>query len=107
MDKKNIGKRNNTMTNTLINKIGLAQVEELWIKYGCYKAADELSRMLNEYISFSTLRYLSQVLNWRRPVNLKSAIYTGVKRGTIPPAYYKHLIFPEEVNKNEHYIIPE
>lgn len=96
-DNKNIGKRNNTMTNTLINKIGLEKVEQLWVQYGCYKAADELSKMLNQYISFSTIRYLSQALNWTRPVNPKSAIYEGVKRGTLPSSFYKHLIFPEEM----------
>ena len=100
-DKNNIGKRENTMTKTLINKIGLQEVEKLWIQYGCYKAADELSKMLNTYISFSTIRYLSQVFNWMRPVNTKSAIYVGVKRGTVPSSYYKHLIFPVEENKNE------
>ncbi len=108
MDKKNIGKRNNTMTNTLINKIGLEQVQAIWIKYGCYKAAEELSKMLNEYISFSTIRYLSQALNWTRPVNPKSAIYKAVViKKTMTASYYKHLIFPMEGNKNEHYIIPE
>lgn len=101
-DNKNIGKRQNTMTNTLVNKIGLEEVERLWIKCGCYKAAEELSRMLDQYISFSTIRYLSQVFDWKRPVNTKSAIYVGVKRGTVPSSYYKHLIFPEEGNKNEH-----
>ena len=94
-DNKNIGKRNNTMTNTLINKIGLEEVENLWIQYGCYKAAEELSNMLDQYISYSTIRYLSQVFDWKRPVNLKSAIYVGVKRGSVPSSYYKHLIFPE------------
>lgn len=101
MDNKNIGKRKNTMTKTLINKIGLEAVEKLWIQYGCYKAADELSTMLNTYISFSTIRYLSQIFDWKRPVNLRSAIYVGVKRGTVPASYYKHLIFPEEETKNE------
>jgi len=101
-DKNKIGKRQNTMTKTLINKIGLEEVEQLWIKYGCYKAAEELSKKLDEYISFSTIRYLSQVFDWKRPVNPKSAIYVGVKRGTVPSSYYKHLIFPEEEIKNEH-----
>ena len=96
-DKKNIGKRNNTMTKTLINKIGLEEVEKLWIQYGCYRAAEELSKMLDTYVSFSTLRYLSQVFDWKRPVNPRSAIYVGVKRGTIPASYYKHLIFPEDM----------
>lgn len=95
-DIKQIGKRKNTMTNTLITKIGLDEVEKLWIKYGCYRAAEELSKSLNEYVSFSTIKYLSQVLNWRRPVNTKSAIYLGVKIGTLPSSLYKHLIFPEE-----------
>ncbi len=105
-DNKNIGKRNNTMTKTLINKIGLAEVERLWIQYGCYRAAEELSKLLEQYISFSTIRYLSQVFNWTRPVNPKSAIYLGVQRGTVPASYYKHLIFPVEVNKYEHNNIP-
>jgi hypothetical protein len=89
------------MTNILINKVGLSEVQRVWIQYGCYKAAEELSKILNQYISFSTLRYLSQAFDWKRPVNPKSAIYVGVKRGTVPVSYYKHLIFPEEIIKNE------
>ncbi|MBV6419624.1 MAG: hypothetical protein DAHOPDDO_00847 [Ignavibacteriaceae bacterium] len=94
-DKNKIGKRSNTMTHILINKIGLEEVEQLWVKYGCYKAAEELGKMLNQYVSFSTIRYLSQVLDWKRPVNPRSAIYEGVKRGTIPADNFPHLIFPE------------
>jgi len=99
-DKNKIGKRNNTMTKTLINIIGLEEVEKLWIQYGCYRAAEELSKILNQYVSFSTLRYLSQVFDWKRPVNLKSAIYVGFKRGTISADNFPHLIFPMEVNEN-------
>lgn len=95
-DKNDIGKRKNTMTQKLISNIGLEKVEDIWVKNGMYKGAEELSKILNEYISSSTLRYMSQKFNWKRPVNLKSAIYVGVKRGTIPSSYYKHLIFPEE-----------
>lgn len=97
-DNKNIGEKQNTMTNILVSKIGLEEVEQLWIKYGCYKAAEELSKMLGQYISFSTIRYLSQVFDWKRPVNPKSAIYVGVRRGTVLASYYKHLIFPEWEN---------
>lgn len=93
-DNKGIGKKQNTMTNTLVSKIGLEEVEKLWIKYGCYKAADELSKRLNQYISFSTIRYLSQVCGWTRPVNMKSAIFVGVQRGSVDASYYPHLIFP-------------
>jgi len=100
-DNKNIGKRNNTMTNTLINKIGLEEVEKLWIQFGCYKAAEELSKELDQYVSFSTIKYLSQVLNWRRPVNPKSAIYVGVQRGTISADNFPHLIFPEEISNEK------
>ena len=57
-DNKNIGKRNNTMTKTLISKIGLEKIEAIWIKNGMYKGAEELSKMLNEWVSFSTLRYM-------------------------------------------------
>jgi hypothetical protein len=97
MDSKDIKTRNNTMTQKLIQNVGLEEVEKLWIQFGMYKGADELSKLMQEYVSFSTLRYLSQKYNWRRPVNPKSAIYVGVKRGTVPSSYYKHLIFPEEI----------
>ena len=100
-DNKNIGKRNNTMTQKLINNIGVGEVEKIWIQYGMYRAAEVLSNVLNEYIGSSTLRYMSQKFNWKRPVNPKSAIYLGVKRGTVPSSYYKHLIFPEEEKNNE------
>ena len=100
-DNKNIGKRNNTMTQKLINKIGLEKIQAIWVQYGMYKGAEELSKILEEYVSFSTLRYLSQIFDWKRPVNPKSAIYIGVQRGTIPSSYYKHLIFPKEITKNE------
>ena len=96
-DKNKIGKRQNTMTNTLINRIGLEDVEKLWVQYGCYKAAEKFSRMLNQYISFSTIRYLSQALDWTRPINPKSAIYVGFKRGTILAENFPHLIFSEGV----------
>ena len=95
-DINRIGKRKNTSTQKLINTIGLEEVKQVWIRHGMYKGAEELTRILKQYISASTLRYLSQVCNWQRPVNLKSAIYVGVRRGTVPAAYYKHLIFPEE-----------
>ncbi len=100
-DKNNIGKKSNTMTKTLINEIGIDEVKKIWIKYGMYKGAEELSKLLQEYVSFSTLRYMSQKYNWKRPVNPKSAIYIGVKRGTIPSSYYKHLIFPEEITNEK------
>jgi len=99
-DNKNIGKRNNTMTQKLISKIGLEKIQAIWVKYGMYKGAEELSKLMDEWVSFSTLRYLSQRFDWKRPVNPKSAIYVGVQRGTVHASYYKHLIFPEEI-KNE------
>ncbi len=101
MDNKNIGKRNNTMTQKLINKVGLKEIERVWIKNGMYKGAEELSKLINEYVSFSTLRYMSQKYSWRRPVNPRSPILVGVQRGTVPASYYKHLIFPVEVTKYE------
>lgn len=100
-DNNKIGKRKNTMTQKLISKIGLDKVEAIWVKNGMYKGAEELSKILNEYISSSTLRYMSYKFDWKRPVNLKSAIYVGVKRGTVPSSYYKHLIFPTEETQNE------
>ena len=96
-DNNNIGKRNNTMTQKLINKIGLEKIQAIWVQYGMYKGAEELSKIMNEWVSFSTLRYLSQRFDWRRKCNPKSAIYVGVQRGTVPASYYKHLIFPEEI----------
>ncbi len=94
-------KKQNTMTQKLISKIGLEKIEQLWVQYGCYKAAEELSKRINEYVSFSTLRYLSQRFDWRRPIHPNSPILIGIKRGSVKASYYKHLIFPEEITKNE------
>ena len=102
MDNKNIGKRNNTMTQKLINKLDINEIERIWINYGMYKGAEELSNLLNEFISASTLRYLSQRFDWRRPVHPNSPILIGVQRGTVSSSYYPHLLFPEEELKNEH-----
>ena len=99
-DNKNIGKRNNTMTQKLINKIGLEKIQAIWVQYGMYKGAEELSKLMQEYVSFSTLRYMSQKYDWKRSVNKLSPIYKGVMAGTVPAAYYKHLIFPTEENEN-------
>ncbi len=100
-DNKDIKTRNNTMTQKLIKNIGLEEVKKIWIQFGMYKGAEELGKLMNDYVSFSTLRYMSKKFDWKRPVNPKSAIYVGVKRGTVPSSYYKHLIFPEEITKNE------
>jgi len=52
---------------------------------------------MDEYVSPYVLRYRSNHFDWGRPVNVKSAIYVGVKRGSRPASFYKHLIFPEEM----------
>ncbi len=90
-------------TQKLIKTIGLAEVEKAWQKRGM-NAWEELSIRMNEYVSPYVLRYMSNKYGWKRPVNKKSAIYKGVLAGTVPAAYYKHLIFPMEENKNEHII---
>ena len=100
MDNKNIGKRNNTMTQKLIYKIGLEKVQAIWIQFGMYKGAEELSKLMQEFVSSSTLRYMSNKYNWKRPANKLSPIYKGVQAGTVPASYYRHLIFPKEETEN-------
>ena len=100
MDNKNIGKRKNTMTQKLLTTIGLEEIEKIWVKLGMYKAAEELSKLMNEYVSFSTLRYMSQKYCWRRAINKKSPLFKGYLNGNVDPKTYKHLIFPEEM-RNE------
>ena len=100
-DNKNIGTRKNPMTQKLLKNVGLEEVEKTWIRLGMYKGAEELSKLMQEYVSFSTLRYMSQKYDWKREGNKLSPIYKGVQAGTVPAAYYKHLIFPEEVTQNE------
>jgi len=90
-----------SMTQRLLKKIGEGRVVEYWTKYGMYKAALLLSMEMQEYVSPYVLRYMSNKYNWKRPVNKLSAIYKGVKAGTVPAAYYKYLIFPEEEKENE------
>jgi len=98
-DNKNI--RNNTMTQKLLRTVGEEKLKELWIKYGMYKSAELLSDELQEYFSSATIRYLSQIKNWKRPINELSPLYKGYLAGNVDPSKFKHLIFPEEVIKNE------
>ena len=99
MDNKHI--RKNSMTQKLLENIGEPRLQELWVKYGMYKSAEILSEELQEYVSFSTMRYLSQIKNWKRPINKLSPMYKGYLAGNVDPSRYKQLIFPMEGNKNE------
>ncbi len=89
-----------SMTQRLIKTLGIEEVEKAWKQRGM-NAWEELSKKMNEYVSPYVLRYMSNKYNWKRPVNKLSAIYKGIKAGTVPAAYYKHLIFEEEVENNE------
>ena len=103
MKNKGIRKLRDTsysMTQRLLKKFGEPKVVEYWTKYGMYKSAELLSIEMQEYVSPYTMRHLSNIKNWKRPVNKKSPIYKGVLAGTVPAAYYKHLIFPKEENEN-------
>jgi hypothetical protein len=91
-----------SLTQRLIKKLGIEEVEKTWQKLGIYKAADELSkRMDDEFISPYVLRYMSNKYDWKREANKYSPIYKAVLAGTRPAAYYKHLIFQKEIIKNE------
>ena len=94
MDKRKL--RENSTTKMIIKKIGLEEVEKCWQKFGMYRASLELSAQTKLYVSPYVLRYMSNKYNWKRNVNKLSAIYKGVLAGTVPAAYYKHLIFNED-----------
>jgi hypothetical protein len=99
-----IRKKRNTdysMTQRLLKKLGEGRVVGYWQSHGMYKASELLSKEMQEYVSPYVLRYMSDKYDWKRNCNPKSAIYKGVKAGTVPAAYYKHLIFSEEVTQNE------
>ena len=89
------------MTQRLLKKLGEGRVVGYWQRHGMYKASELLSIEMQEYVSPYVLRYMSNKYDWKREVNKLSAIYKGVKAGTVPAAYYKHLIFSEEVTQNE------
>jgi hypothetical protein len=89
-----------SMTQRLLKNLGEQRVNETWQKYGMYKSAELLSKDMQEYVSPYTMRHLSNIKNWKRHVNKKSPIYKGILAGTVPAAYYKHLIFQEEINEN-------
>ncbi len=103
MDNRGIRKTRDTsysMTNKLIKNLGIEEVEKTWQRLGMYKAADEVGKLMQEFVSSSTLRYMSNKYDWKRLVNKNSPIYKGVMAGTVQASFYKHLIFPEE-DKNE------
>lgn len=98
-----IRKKRNTdysMTQRLLKKLGEGRVVGYWQRHGMYKASELLSKEMQEYVSPYVLRYMSNKYDWKRPVNKLSIIYKGVKAGTVPAAYYKHLIFNLEVEEN-------
>ena len=105
MDNKGIRKQRDTsysMTQRLLKKLGEGRVVEYWKRHGMYKSAELLSIEMQEYVSPYVLRYMSNKYDWKRPVNKLSPIYKGVKAGTVPASYYRHLIFPkEEMNYGE------
>ena len=90
-----------SMTQRLLKKLGEGRVVGYWQSHGMYKASELLSKEMQEYVSPYVLRYMSNKYDWKRNCNPKSAIYKGIKAGTVPAAYYKHLIFSEEVTQNE------
>ncbi len=90
-----------SMTQRLIKALGIQAVFSSWQRHGMYKSAELLSVEMQEYVSPYVLRYMSNKYDWKRPVSKKSAIFKGVLAGSVPAAYYKHLIFPMEENKNE------
>ena len=103
-DNKNIEKtilRKNSMTQKLLATIGENRLKELWVKYGMYKSAELLSMELQEYVSFSTMRYLSNLKDWKRQVNKLSPLYKGYLAGNVDPSYFKHLIFEEETQNEK------
>ena len=104
MDNKDIRKtilRKNSMTQKLLATIGENRVKELWVEYGMYKSAELLSDELQEYVSSSTIRYLSQIKYWQRKVNKLSPLYRGYLAGNVDPSYFKHLIFEEETQNEQ------
>ena len=97
-DNKNIEKtilRKNSMTQKLLATIGENRLKELWVKYGMYKSAELLSMELQEYVSFSTMRYLSNLKDWKSQVNKLSSLYKCYLAGNVDLSYFKHLIFAE------------
>lgn len=98
-----IRKKRNTdysMTQRLLKKLGEGRVVWYWQRHGMYKASELLSKEMQEYVSPYVLRYMSNKYDWKRNCNPKSAIYKGVKAGTVPAAYYKHLIFNLEIDED-------
>ena len=97
----NMKLRENSTTQILIKILGLDTVEKCWQKFGMYKASLELTAQTKLYVSPYVLRYMSNKYDWKRNVNTQSAIYKGVLAGTVPAAYYKHLIFNEDTQNEK------
>jgi hypothetical protein len=89
------------MTQKLLTTIGEKRLKDLWVKYGMYKTSELLSDELQEYVSSSTIRYLSQINNWKRPINKLSPLYKGYLAGNVNPSKFKHLIFEEETQNEK------
>ena len=83
-----------SMTQRLIVMFGIENLKKEWQKGGMYQAADHFSFIMGENVTPYVMRYLSHKFDWKRVVDNSLPIVQGVKKGTVPASYYKHLIIP-------------
>lgn len=78
------------MTQKLIKKLTIEEVEKAWQKRGM-NAWQELSTHMGEYVSPYVLRYMSNKYNWVRTIPIDHIIAKGILRGSVPEGFYKHI----------------
>ena len=92
-----------SMTQRLIKKYGVDELQMIWQKGGMYYAADYFTKMMNESVTPYVMRYLSDKFNWKRIVDESLPIVQGIKMGSMPANYYRHIVVPgvTQTSKNE------
>jgi len=84
------------MTQRLIHKLGVEELEKVWQKGGMYYAADYFTNLMDESVSPYVMRYLSDKFNWKRIVDDSLPIVQGIKMGSMPANYYRHIVISED-----------
>lgn len=90
-----------SMTQRLIARFGVECLKKQWQNAGMYGAAVYFSEKMGETVTPYVMRYLSHKFDWKRTVDEYLPIVQGIRKGTRPASYYRHIIVPGMDNSKQ------
>jgi len=84
-----------SVTQKLLKQFGEQKLYDIWAMKGQYHASKVMRDEYDLIVSPAVFRHLSNKINWTRTeTNEKLTFVKGVRMGTQPASFYKHVIFP-------------